>query len=131
MSWRGNSLRLHPWSMYPLSPIASLPEASWMHNIGDKHGPLHGFDMCIAKNEEVVRIDRNFAVDDGILEIKVDNVSLKTDVVDVAILVLSSVATVEEGKATIVKEGGIPALAKVIKDGVSVKGEDFVVVTLL
>ncbi|GKC73448.1 hypothetical protein Tco_1119331 [Tanacetum coccineum] len=29
-----------------------------------KHCPLHGFDMCIAKNEEVVRINRNFVVGD-------------------------------------------------------------------
>ncbi|GKE07454.1 hypothetical protein Tco_1399472 [Tanacetum coccineum] len=51
--------------------------------------------------------------------------------VDVAIVVLSSVAIVEEGKATVVKEGGISTFAEVIEDRVSVKGEDFAIVTLL
>ncbi|GKA26424.1 hypothetical protein Tco_0712533 [Tanacetum coccineum] len=99
MSGRGNSITLQPWSLNPLSPIASLPEA--IMACIDKHGPLHGFDMCIAKNEEVVRIDRNFAVDD---------VSDR----------LSNVETVEEGDAIVAEEGGILALAEVIKDDVAV-----------
>ncbi|PWA52761.1 Armadillo [Artemisia annua] len=48
-----------------------------------------------------------------------------------AMVVLSSVAAVEEGKMALVEEGGIPALVEVIEDGVSVKGKEFAVVTLL
>ncbi|XP_076954428.1 U-box domain-containing protein 13-like [Bidens hawaiensis] len=48
-----------------------------------------------------------------------------------AIVVMSSVAAVEEGKAAIVEDGGIPALVEVIEDGVSVKRKEFAVVTLI
>ncbi|KAK9051788.1 hypothetical protein SSX86_028416 [Deinandra increscens subsp. villosa] len=48
-----------------------------------------------------------------------------------ALVVLSSLAAVEEGKTTIVEEGGIPALVEVIEDGASVKAKEFSVVTLL
>ncbi|KAJ9562895.1 hypothetical protein OSB04_008055 [Centaurea solstitialis] len=48
-----------------------------------------------------------------------------------AMVVLSSLAAVEEGRTAIVEEGGIPALVEVIEDGVSVKGKEFAVVTLL
>ncbi|KAK9065248.1 hypothetical protein SSX86_016631 [Deinandra increscens subsp. villosa] len=48
-----------------------------------------------------------------------------------AMVVLSSLAAVEEGKGAIVEEGGIPALVEVIEDGASVKGKEFAVVTLL
>nr|GEX35299.1 U-box domain-containing protein 4 [Tanacetum cinerariifolium] len=47
-----------------------------------------------------------------------------------ATVVLNSVACVEEGKTGVVYEGGILALAEVIEDGVSVKWNEFVVVTL-
>ncbi|KAK1432026.1 hypothetical protein QVD17_08904 [Tagetes erecta] len=46
-------------------------------------------------------------------------------------VVLSSLAAVEEGKAAIVDEGGVQALVEVIKDGASVKEKEFAVVTLL
>ncbi|KAI3795747.1 hypothetical protein L1987_38404 [Smallanthus sonchifolius] len=48
-----------------------------------------------------------------------------------ALVVLSSLAAVEEGKTAIVEEGGIPALVEVIEDGASVKGKEFSVVTLI
>nr|XP_043623938.1 U-box domain-containing protein 4 [Erigeron canadensis] len=48
-----------------------------------------------------------------------------------AMVVLSSLAGVEEGKTAIVEEGGIPALVEVIEDGASVKGKEFAVVTFL
>ncbi|KAI3745417.1 hypothetical protein L1987_58529 [Smallanthus sonchifolius] len=48
-----------------------------------------------------------------------------------ALVVLSSLAAVEEGKTAIVEEGGILALVEVIEDGASVKGKEFSVVTLL
>ncbi|KAI3718616.1 hypothetical protein L6452_19495 [Arctium lappa] len=48
-----------------------------------------------------------------------------------AMVVLSSLAAVEEGRTAIVEEGGIPALVEVIEDGASVKGKEFAVVTLL
>ncbi|XP_076913543.1 U-box domain-containing protein 14-like [Bidens hawaiensis] len=48
-----------------------------------------------------------------------------------ALVVLSSMAGVEEGKTAIVEEGGIPVLVEVIEDGVTVKGKEFSVVTLL
>ncbi|XP_076895072.1 U-box domain-containing protein 14-like [Bidens hawaiensis] len=48
-----------------------------------------------------------------------------------ALVVLSSMAGVEEGKTAIVEEGGIPALVEVIEDGATVKGKEFSVVTLL
>lgn len=48
-----------------------------------------------------------------------------------AMVVLSSLAAVEDGKTAIVEEGGIPALVEVIEDGVSVRGKEFAVVTLL
>ncbi|XP_071706470.1 U-box domain-containing protein 14-like [Rutidosis leptorrhynchoides] len=48
-----------------------------------------------------------------------------------AMVVLSSLAAVEEGKTAIVEEGGIQALVEVIEDGVSVKGKEFAVITLL
>ncbi|KAI3682318.1 hypothetical protein L1987_82218 [Smallanthus sonchifolius] len=47
-----------------------------------------------------------------------------------AMVVLSTLAAVEEGKTAIVEEGGIPALVEVIEDGASVKGKEFAVVTL-
>nr|GEX00097.1 hypothetical protein [Tanacetum cinerariifolium] len=49
--------------------------------------------------------------------------------VEKATVVLNSVAYVEEGKNDVVYEGGISALAEVIEDGVSVKWNEFVVVT--
>ncbi|XP_076937002.1 U-box domain-containing protein 14-like [Bidens hawaiensis] len=48
-----------------------------------------------------------------------------------ALVVLSSMAGVEEGKTAIVEEGGIPALVEVIEDGATVKGKEFSMVTLL
>jgi hypothetical protein len=45
-------------------------------------------------------------------------------------VVLSSLAAIEEGRETIVEEGGIAALVEAIEDG-SVKGKEFAVVTLL
>ncbi|KAL8268097.1 hypothetical protein R6Q59_001895 [Mikania micrantha] len=48
-----------------------------------------------------------------------------------ALVVLSSVAAVEEGRTAIVEEGGVQALVEVIEDGVSVKGKEFSVVTLI
>ncbi|KAK1412370.1 hypothetical protein QVD17_33570 [Tagetes erecta] len=48
-----------------------------------------------------------------------------------ALVVLSSLAAVEEGKAAIVEEGGVQALVEVIEDGASVKEKEFAVVTLL
>ncbi|KAI3818901.1 hypothetical protein L1987_12722 [Smallanthus sonchifolius] len=48
-----------------------------------------------------------------------------------AMVVLSTLAAVEEGKTAIVEEGGIPALVEVIEDGASVKGKEFAVVTLI
>jgi hypothetical protein len=47
-----------------------------------------------------------------------------------AMVVLSSLAAIEEGRETIVEEGGIAALVEAIEDG-SVKGKEFAVVTLL
>ncbi|KAK1429722.1 hypothetical protein QVD17_11940 [Tagetes erecta] len=48
-----------------------------------------------------------------------------------AMVVLSSLAEVEERKAAIVDEGGVQALVEVIEDGASVKEKEFAVVTLL
>ncbi|KAJ0668438.1 putative armadillo-like helical protein [Helianthus annuus] len=48
-----------------------------------------------------------------------------------AMVVLSSLAAVEEGRTAIVEEGGVQALVEVIEDGASVKGKEFAVVTLL
>lgn len=45
-------------------------------------------------------------------------------------VVLSSLAAIEEGREAIVEEGGIPALVEAIEDG-SVKGKEFAVLTLL
>ncbi|KAI3915037.1 hypothetical protein MKX01_036769 [Papaver californicum] len=45
-------------------------------------------------------------------------------------VVLSSLAAIEEGRIAIVEEGGIPVLVEAIEDG-SVKGKDFAVLTLL
>ncbi|KAI8524973.1 hypothetical protein RHMOL_Rhmol13G0191200 [Rhododendron molle] len=47
-----------------------------------------------------------------------------------ALVVLSSLAGVEEGKAAIVEEGGIAALVEAVEDGSS-KGKEFAVLTLL
>ncbi|KAI8007171.1 U-box domain-containing protein 2 [Camellia lanceoleosa] len=47
-----------------------------------------------------------------------------------AMVVMSSLAAVEEGKEAIVEEGGIAALVEVIEDG-SLKGKEFAVMTLL
>ncbi|KAK1406161.1 hypothetical protein QVD17_41449 [Tagetes erecta] len=44
-----------------------------------------------------------------------------------AMVVLSSLAAVEEGKAAIVDEGGVQALVEVIEDGASVKEKEFAV----
>ncbi|KAM0049849.1 putative armadillo-like helical protein [Helianthus debilis subsp. tardiflorus] len=48
-----------------------------------------------------------------------------------AMVVLSSLAAVEEGRTAIVEEGGVQALVEVVEDGASVKGKEFAVVTLL
>ena len=53
-----------------------------------------------------------------------------TGMAEKSIVVLSSLAAIEEGKMAIVENGGIPALVKVIEDG-SVKGKEFAVLTLL
>ncbi|WJX37659.1 hypothetical protein P8452_25403 [Trifolium repens] len=47
-----------------------------------------------------------------------------------AMVVLNSLAGIEEGKEAIVEEGGIAALVEAIEDG-SVKGKEFAVLTLL
>ncbi|KAK2451601.1 U-box domain-containing protein [Trifolium repens] len=47
-----------------------------------------------------------------------------------AMVVLNSLAGIEEGKDAIVEEGGIAALVEAIEDG-SVKGKEFAVLTLL
>lgn len=47
-----------------------------------------------------------------------------------AMVVLSSLAGIEEGREAIVEEGGIPALVEAIEDG-SLKGKEFAVLTLL
>ncbi|GMQ05671.1 hypothetical protein CsSME_00050606 [Camellia sinensis var. sinensis] len=47
-----------------------------------------------------------------------------------AMVVMSSLAAVAEGKEAIVEEGGIAALVEVIEDG-SPKGKEFAVMTLL
>ncbi|KAI3790699.1 hypothetical protein L2E82_03937 [Cichorium intybus] len=48
-----------------------------------------------------------------------------------AMVVLSSLTAIEEGKTTIVEEGVIAALVEVIGDSTSVKGKEFAVVTLI
>ena len=53
-----------------------------------------------------------------------------TGVAEKAMVVLSSLATIQEGKEAIVEEGGIPALVEAIEDG-TVKGKEFAVLTLL
>ena len=45
-------------------------------------------------------------------------------------VVLSSLARIQEGKNAIVEEGGIVALVEAIEDG-SVKGKEFAMLTLL
>ncbi|KHN42282.1 U-box domain-containing protein 2 [Glycine soja] len=47
-----------------------------------------------------------------------------------AMVVLNSLAGIEEGKEAIVEEGGIGALLEAIEDG-SVKGKEFAVLTLV
>ena len=47
-----------------------------------------------------------------------------------AMVVLNSLAGIQEGKDAIVEEGGIAALVEAIEDG-SVKGKEFAVLTLL
>lgn len=47
-----------------------------------------------------------------------------------AMVVLSSLAAVEEGKRAIVEEGGIGALVEVVEEG-SVKGKEFAVLILV
>ncbi|KAK4798571.1 hypothetical protein SAY86_030897 [Trapa natans] len=47
-----------------------------------------------------------------------------------ALVVLSSLAAIEDGKEAIVEDGGIAALLEVIEDG-SVKGKEFAVTALL
>lgn len=53
-----------------------------------------------------------------------------TGLAEKAMVVLSSLAAIKEGKAAIVEEGGIPALVEAIEDG-SGKGKEFAVLTLL
>ncbi|KVH88668.1 U-box domain-containing protein 4-like [Cynara cardunculus var. scolymus] len=48
-----------------------------------------------------------------------------------AMVVLSSLAVIEEGRRAVVEEGGIAALVEVMEDGRSEKGKEFAVVTLL
>ncbi|GKC73080.1 hypothetical protein Tco_1118963 [Tanacetum coccineum] len=78
-----------------------------------------------------IRSSNAIALDSPYLLVLITGTSQSRQHVDVAIVVLSSVAIVEEGKATVVKEGVISTFAEVIEDRVSVKGEDFAIVTLL
>ncbi|GJS38741.1 hypothetical protein Tco_0563784 [Tanacetum coccineum] len=73
-----------------------------------KCGPESSMKLvCLSAIEEMAN---QHVVDHGLL-ITIDDV----------IVVLSSMVTIEEGKATVAEKEGIPALAKVIEDGVSVK----------
>ncbi|TYK31429.1 tetraspanin-8-like [Cucumis melo var. makuwa] len=53
-----------------------------------------------------------------------------TGLAEKAMVVLSSLARIQEGKNAIVEEGGIVALVEAIEDG-SVKGKEFAMLTLL
>ena len=62
----------------------------------------------------------------------VDLVAGGVGMAEKAMVVLSSLAAIEEERKAVVEEGGIAALIEVIEDGSrSVKGKEFAVVTLL
>ncbi|WVZ10342.1 hypothetical protein V8G54_014872 [Vigna mungo] len=78
-----------------------------------------------------VRQNKERAVSAGAVKPLVELVAEEgSGMADKAMVVLNSLAGIEEGKEAIVEEGGIAALVEAIEDG-SVKGKEFAVLTLV
>ncbi|XP_076900861.1 U-box domain-containing protein 13-like [Bidens hawaiensis] len=93
-------------------------------NRGKKDALTTLYKLCSMK------ANKKRAVAAGVVKPLVMAVGEAAGMAEKAMVVMSSVAAVEEGKAAIVEDGGIPALVEVI-EGASVKRKEFAVVTLI
>ncbi|GAV59894.1 Arm domain-containing protein [Cephalotus follicularis] len=93
-------------------------------NRGKKDALTTLYKLCSLKQ------NKERAVNAGAVKPLVAMIGEEGGMAEKAMVVLSSVAGIAEGREAIVEEGGIAALVEAIEDG-SVKGKEFAVLTLL